>query len=270
VLSTNPAAGASVGKNSAVDLVVSSGPNIPTVQVPTVTGLQLAPAIQRLSAANLSYTVKYAESTQPSGIVLSQNPAGGSSIKANIPVELTVVGTQTSVSVPSILGQSPTNAGAILTRAGLNIGSQTSGCSNQFSAGVVASQNPGGGVNVPPNTAVNIVISTGNCPVSVPGVIGQSQSAAESALSSAGLVPSSTPDTTCAGNAQPGTVDSQSPNAGAQVSSGTTVSISVCQPSSTTTTSTTLTTTTTAPAAAGLNQTGNTGNRPGGHHRIGF
>ena len=31
VLSTDPKAGASVAKNSAVDLVVSGGPNIPTV-----------------------------------------------------------------------------------------------------------------------------------------------------------------------------------------------------------------------------------------------
>src|SRR6516165_5658522 len=98
VLSTNPAAGTSVGKNSAVHLVVSSGPNIPTVQVPNVTGEQLAPAIQKLAAANLTYHVTYQASNQPVGVVLSQNPTGGSSIKANVPVQLTVSGTQTSVS----------------------------------------------------------------------------------------------------------------------------------------------------------------------------
>ena len=38
VLSTDPKAGASVAKNSAVNLVVSGGPNIPTVAVPSVTG----------------------------------------------------------------------------------------------------------------------------------------------------------------------------------------------------------------------------------------
>jgi serine/threonine-protein kinase len=258
VLSTDPAAGASVAKNSAVDLVVSSGPNIPTVEVPSVTGLQLAPAIQRLTAANLSYTVKYAESNQPSGIVLSQDPPGGSHIKANIPVALTVVGTQTSVSVPSVLGQSQTNAGAILTRAGLNIGSQTSNCSNQFSNGTVASQNPGGGASVPPNTAVNLVISTGSC-ATVPNVVGQSQAAAQSAVTGAGLVPNTTSGGTCGAGATSGSVVSQNPASGTQVNPGTGVTIAVCQAPPTTTTTTTATTTTTTTAAAGANQTGNTG-----------
>jgi serine/threonine-protein kinase len=268
VLSTNPAAGASVGKNSAVDLVVSSGPNIPTVEVPSVTGLQLAPAIQRLTAANLSYTVKYAESNQPSGIVLSQDPAGGSHIKANVPVALTVVGTQTSVSVPSVLGQSQTNAGAILTRAGLNIGSQTSACSSQFSSGSVASQDPGGGANVPPNTAVNIVISTGTC-ATVPGVVNQPQSAAQAALTHAGLAPSTTSGGTCATGVPGGTVVSQSPTGGTQVNPGTTVTIAVCQSAPPPTTApTTTTTTTSTTTTTGGNQAGATGGRisGGGHH----
>ena len=46
VLSTNPTAGASVSKNSAVNLVVSDGPNVPIVTVPSVKGKQLATAIQ--------------------------------------------------------------------------------------------------------------------------------------------------------------------------------------------------------------------------------
>ena len=269
VLSTNPAAGTSVGKNSAVNLVVSSGPNIPTVQVPSVTGLQLAPAIQRLTAANLTYTVKYAESNQPSGIVLSQDPAGGSNIKANIPVALTVVGTQTSVSVPSVLGQSQTNAGAILTRAGLNVGSQTSTCSNQFSSGSVASQSPGGGANVAPNTSVDIVISTGTC-ATVPNVVGQPQSAAQGALTHAGLAPSTTSGGTCATGVPGGSVVSQNPGSGTQVNPGTTVTIAVCQSAPPPTTAPTTTTTSTAPTTTtttGANQTGNTGGRiaRGGH-----
>jgi serine/threonine-protein kinase len=270
VLSTNPAAGASVGKNSAVNLVVSSGPNIPTVEVPSVTGLQLAPAIQRLTAANLSYTVKYAESNQPSGIVLSQDPAGGSHIKANIPVALTVVGTQTSVSVPSVLGQSQTNAGAILTRAGLNIGSQTSACSSQFPSGSVASQDPGGGANVPPNTPVNIVISTGAC-ATVPSVVNQSQSAAQSALTHAGLVPSTASGGTCATGVPNGNVVSQNPTAGTQVGPGTTVTIAVCQSAPPPTTAPTTTSTTSTTTTTGANQTGNTGGRiaRGGNHTPG-
>jgi beta-lactam-binding protein with PASTA domain/tRNA A-37 threonylcarbamoyl transferase component Bud32 len=245
VLSTEPKAGTSVSKNTAVNLVVSDGPNVPTVQVPSVVGEQLAPAIQKLNAANLSSTVRYVTSSQPTGTVLSQTPAGGSSVKATVKVQLTVSGTQTSVSVPSVLGQSPAVAGSILTQRGLNVGTQSSACSSQFSAGLVALQNPAGGANVPPNTPVNLVVSSGNC-VPVPSVIGQSQSAAQTAITGAGLVANTTFDTACAGGATAGNVDAQDPAANAQVLSGSTVTISVCQPASTTTTTTPSSTTSTS------------------------
>jgi serine/threonine-protein kinase len=250
VLSTEPKAGTSVSKNSSVNLVISGGPAIPIVQVPTVTGQQLAVAIQQLQAAGLTYTVKYITSNQPEGQVLDQNPPGGSRVRANVPIALTVSGTQTSVSVPSVLGQSQANAGAILTRAGLTIGTQTSACSNQFSAGLVANQNPTGGANVPPNTAVNLIISDGAC-VSVPNVVGQTAAGAQSMITGAGLTPNTTTDAGCAGNAQPGTVDAQNPAPGSPVPSGTTVNISVCAPPPTTTTSSPATTTTSTAAGPG-------------------
>jgi serine/threonine-protein kinase len=253
------AAGTSVSKGSSVNLVLSAGPNVPIVQVPTVTGQPLSTAIQQLQAAGLTYTVKYTTSNQPEGQVLTQDPAGGSRVRKNVPIALTVSGTQTSVSVPSVLGQPQANAGAILTRAGLTIGSQTSACSNQYSTGLVADQNPGGGANVPPNSAVNLVISDGSC-ATVPGVVGQTASSAQAAITGAGLTPNTTTDASCPGNAQPGTVDSQNPAAGTQLQSGSTVNISVCQPPTTTTTAST---TTTSPAAGGGGQGNHTS--PGGH-----
>ncbi len=249
VLSTNPQAGASVSKNSAVNLVVSDGPNIPIVQVPSVTSEQLAPAIQKLTAANLTYKVKYVTSNQPVGTVISQNPVGGAKVKATVPVVLTVSGTQTSVSVPSVVGLSPASAGSTLTQRGLNVGSQANACSSQ-PAGLVSSQNPAAGANVPPNTSVNLVVSSGNC-VSVPSVVGQSQGSAQSAITGVGLVANTTFDTTCPNGASPGNVDSQSPGANTQVASGTTVNITVCQSTSTTTSSTTTTSSSTTTSTPG-------------------
>ena len=238
VLSTNPASGASVSKNSAVNLVVSNGPNIPIVTVPSVKGKQLTSAIALIQGAGLTYKVNNVTSNQPVGTVLDQNPAGGSKVKATVPVVLTVSGTQSSVSVPSVLGQSPASAGSILTQAGLNPGGQSNACSNQFATGLVSGQSPAAGTTVPPNTPVNLVVSNGSC-VSVPNVVGQSQSAAVSAISGAGLVANTTTDTTCPNGATSGNVDSQNPAANTQVSNGSTVTISVCQSTATTTTSTT-------------------------------
>ena len=244
VLSTNPAAGASVSKNSAVNLVVSNGPNVPIVTVPSVKGKQLTTAIQLIQGAGLTYKVNNVTSTQPVGTVLDQNPAGGAKVKATVPVVLTVSGTQSSVSVPSVLGQSPASAGSTLTQAGLNVGSQSNACSSQFATGLVSGQSPAAGATVQPNTPVNLVVSNGSC-VAVPNVVGQTQSAALSAITAAGLVANTTTDTTCAGGAQPGNVDSQTPAANTQVANGSTVNISVCQSTATTTTTTTTPSTTT-------------------------
>ena len=261
VVSTDPKGGASVAKNSTVDLVVSSGPAA-TAVVPDVKGKQLTQAIALLQTANLDYTIHNITSNQPVGTVLSQSPAAGERIPETEKVALTVSGTQSVGSVPSVIGQSPARAGSILTQAGQGVGSQSTatGCSSQ-QAGSVSAQTPGAGANVPPNTPVNLVLSNGTC-VSVPGVVGQSQSAATSAITGAGLVANTTFDTACPGGAQPGNVDSQSPSSGAQANSGSTVNISVCQAATTTTTSTT-TTTTTTPTTPGGGTT--PGSQPGPH-----
>jgi eukaryotic-like serine/threonine-protein kinase len=253
VISTDPAAGSSVSKNSAIHLVVSTGPNIPTVQVPALTNQQLAAAVQKLNSTNppLTYKVKYTPSNQPNGWVLSQDPAAGATIKANVPVTLTV-SNQTVVSVPSVLGQTPTAAGASLARAGLNVGSTSQGCPAAYQSGTVAAQDPGGGANVQPNSNVNLVIS--NC-VTVPGVVGQTASSAQNQITNQGLTANTTYDTTCPNNAQPGNVDNQNPAGGSQVASGGTVTISVCQSNTTTTGSSTTTSTT----AQGLGTTTTTG-----------
>ena len=113
-----------------------------------------------------------------------------------------------------------------------------------------------------PNTSVNLVVSSGSC-VSVPGVVGQSQSAATSAITGAGLVANTTFDTSCPNGAQPGNVDSQTPAGNAQVNSGSTVNISVCQSATTTTTTSTTTpsstTTSTAPAPPSNSRPGSPG-----------
>ena len=76
---------------------------------------------------------------------------------------------------------------------------------------MVSSQNPGPNATAQPNSAVNLVIS--NC-VTVPGVVGQSATAAAAAISGAGLVANTTTDTACANGATAGTVDNQSPGSG--------------------------------------------------------
>ncbi len=229
--------------------------------MPPVKGDPLQQAIQALDAVGLGFTVHNVPSNQPEGTVLDQSPPGGSKIKQTQKVLLTVSGSQTSVSVPSVVGQTPTAAGAILNQAHLNVGGQTGACSNQYAGGLVSAQNPRAGQTVLPNTAVSVVISTGHC-ATVPGVVGADSGSAQRAIAAAGLVANTTFDTACAGGASAGIVDGQNPSPGSQVQSGSTVTISVCQASPTTTTSTSTTTTTTPSTTSTSTNTGTSGNTP--------
>jgi len=134
------------------------------------------------------------------------------------------------------------------------VGAQTMACSSQFGSGLVSSQTPTAGSQAPPNSAVTLVISTGDC-VQVPNVVGEPQQEAASDMSTANLTPVFANDTTCANGAQPGNVDSETPVAGSQVSSGSTVNMTVCQASDNTTTTT---------SAGGGGTTTTSSSQPGG------
>ena len=64
-------------KNSQVDLVVSAGPTVTKVTVPSVVGQQLTVAIQLITSKGLAYQVEDVTGTKPPGTVLKQDPAGG-------------------------------------------------------------------------------------------------------------------------------------------------------------------------------------------------
>ena len=98
VISQNPVAGASVAENSAVNIVVSTGP---PVTVPDVVGLTEAVATTTITGANLVLgTVTFQPSTTvAAGNVISQNPVDGTSVEANSSVDIVV----STGSAPTIL-----------------------------------------------------------------------------------------------------------------------------------------------------------------------
>jgi serine/threonine-protein kinase len=254
VISTDPSSGAKVSKNSQVSLVVSNGPTITYVTVPRVVGQQFTQATEALTNVGLSYKPDYVASQKPTGTVLAESPAGGRSVKSTTVVQLTVSSLQTSVNVPNVVGFTQTAAGETLAGDNLTVGAQTTACSQQVSTGDVASQSPQAGTQVPPQKAVDLVVSSGPCSATVPNVVGDMQGAAQSAISSTpGLMPTVV-QVDCA-TGQPGTVESQSPQPGTVLNPPfpQTVTLSVCSATPPTTTSTTstsgtsTTTTTTKP-----------------------
>jgi hypothetical protein len=118
------------------------------------------------------------------------------------------------------------SAASAITGAGLAVGTITTVCSNTIAAGNVTSSNPVAGTSVAPGTSVNLVVSTGPCPVTVPDVVNMAQASAESDMTGAGLAVG-TIATACSDTIASGNVISSNPVAGNSVASGTPVNLVV-------------------------------------------
>ena len=125
--------------------------------------------------------------------------------------------------VPSVVGSTQTAATTAITNAGLTVGVVTTAVSTTVAAGNVISQNPAGGTNAAPGSAVDLVVSLGAV---VPNVVGSTQAAATTAITGAGLtlgpVTTAVSLTVAAGN-----VISQNPVGGTNVTPGSAVALVV-------------------------------------------
>ena len=92
--------------------------------------------------------------------------------------------------------------------------------------GFAAAENPAAGTNVASGSAVNLVVSTGPMQVAVPNVVGQTQAAATTAITGAGLVLGTVTQQSSSTVAS-GEIISESPAAGTHVASGSAVNLVV-------------------------------------------
>ena len=187
VISQNPTAGTSVAAGSAVNLVVSTGPA--PVTVPDVVGQTQAAATTAISGAGLvvGTVTPQSSATVPAGSVISQNPAAGTSVAPGSAVNLVVSLGPAPVSGAGRGGSDAGGGDHGDQGAGLTVGTVTQQYSATVPAGNVISQNPVSGTSVAPGSAVNLVVSLGVQPVTVPAVVGQTQAAASTAITGAGL-----------------------------------------------------------------------------------
>ena len=220
VISQSPTAGTQVLPGAAVSLVVSRG----GVAVPDVTGQTQTAATTAITGAGLALgtvTQEYSL-TVPAGSVISQSPTAGTQVLPGAAVSLVV--SRGGVAVPDVTGQTQTAATTVLTGAGLALGTVTQEYSLTVPAGSVISQSPVAGTQVLPGATVNLVVSLGG--VAVPDVTGQTQTAATTAITGAGLA-LGTVTQEYSLTVPAGSVISQSPTAGTQVLPGAAVSLVV-------------------------------------------
>src|SRR5208283_2344619 len=92
------------------------------------------------------------------------------------------------LAVPNVVGQTQAAASTAITTAGLVVGTVSTAASSTVPAGSVISTNPVAGTMANVGSSVNVVVSSGPAQVAVPNVVGQTQAAASTAITTAGLV----------------------------------------------------------------------------------
>jgi beta-lactam-binding protein with PASTA domain len=130
------------------------------------------------------------------------------------------------ITVPNVVSLTQSAATSAITSAGLTVGTITTASSTTVPAGSVISQNPAAGTQVTQGSSVALVVSSGPPLVAVPDVVSLTQSAATSAITSAGLTVG-TITTASSTTAPAGSVISQNPIAGTQIAQGGAVALVV-------------------------------------------
>ena len=226
------------------------------VEVPNVVGMTKEDAIKALNKLGLGYkAVTQSSDTVAEDCVISQGNVGGSNVEKNSQIVLTISSGKENkeVSVPNVKGRSEQEARELIEAANLVV-SVDYEYSDTVDAGNVIKYSPSGSVSE--GSTVTISVSRGKkvTNVTVPNVLGMSESLASQTLDSANLKVTVKYETSS--KAEYGTVTSQTPySAGDSVPSGTTITIYVShyQQSSTTQQTTKATEMTTTAA----NKTGN-------------
>jgi beta-lactam-binding protein with PASTA domain/predicted Ser/Thr protein kinase len=222
VFRQEPAGGARVDKESAVQVYVSTGP--PQTEVPDVIGETRDDAVAALARADLEAKVVQVYSGEEPGTVTGQSPRGGEQVQVGTRVQINVSQGRRPVTVPNVVGDPFETAESKLQGAGLSVTRQD--VDSLQPAGTVVGQNPSANASVPPGTAVTVSVSRGPATTGVPNVEGAEEDDARSAIEEAGfdvrVVDQPTDQTD-----QDGIVLSQDPAPGTQAEQGTVVTIVV-------------------------------------------
>ena len=217
VISQEPASGSSVAEGSAVNLVISTGPQM--AAVPNLEGLTQDAATAAITGAKLKVgtVAQQTSNTVAAGKITSQDPASGSSLAQGSPVNLVISSGPQMVPVPNVERQTQAAATTAITGATLKVGTVTQQASDTVAIGSVISQDPASGSSAAQGSPVNLVISSGPQMVSVPNVEGMTQAAATAAIAGAKLTVG-TIDAT-------GKVINQDPAKGSSVAQGSSVNL---------------------------------------------
>ena len=203
----------------------------PLVEIDNYVGQRFLDAKGEIEDLDLSVTRVARETDDETevGRVLEQDPRPGTQLaRGDGVVTLTVGVAPDTVEVPPLEGLTQSEAQAALSEAGLRLGSTIPEASADIEPDLVIRSEPAEGDEVPPETVVDIVVSTGPEMVEVPDVSSAclSYGGAGQLIRGAGLVIAKgdpVPSTDACAN--PSRIIAQEPLAGTLVEAGSTVTV---------------------------------------------
>ncbi len=194
--------------------------------VPTLLGLTQEGAATRLQRAGLQLGgVEEQESQATPGVVVAQDPEGGSYVAEDTPVDIKLA-VPAKVAVPDVVGEPLIVARRRLEEAQLRVG-EVSGEESGETAGTVLAQNPKAGTRVDARSAVDLVVAERPPRIRMPNLVGLKLAAARKILRESGLKEGVVREQR---SDQPaGTVLQQRPRAKIQVEVGTSVDLVIAR-----------------------------------------
>lgn len=165
VFAQDPPGGTILLQGSPVRVTVASE-GAPPGTVPGVVGLDVAAARRSLTAAGYKVAERSTVSDAPEGIVLDQNPPGGTVVPAGVTVELVVSAgspetttTQGTTRVPNVVGERLARALLLLEKAGLGAEITAHATTDDpQKLGTVAAQSPQADATVSRGSAVSLTV----------------------------------------------------------------------------------------------------------------
>ncbi|MFP5309346.1 MAG: PASTA domain-containing protein [Actinomycetes bacterium] len=217
----------SIRRGETVLLTVSAGPR--TATLPAVAGREEADALAELEAMPIDVEVtveRRHDDEVAEGLVVSTDPAGGTTVEEGGAVAVVVSLGRPPVDVPDVLGLALEDARASMREAGLELTVADEVHDDDAPAGTVLATSPGPTTEVRRGDTVEAVVSLGPAPVDVPDVRGKTEQEATAELRALGLrVEVVDVETIIPFRA--GRVDEQDPGPGTRVRRGDTVRIFV-------------------------------------------
>ncbi|MEF2640391.1 MAG: Stk1 family PASTA domain-containing Ser/Thr kinase [Lachnospiraceae bacterium] len=163
VIRSNPDSGTKADKTMEIHLVVSKGPAVVEVEVPSLYGMKEVDARSLLSEKKLTIgDISYESSDEvSSGKIISQSPGSSNKVSEGSKVDIVISTGSSSVKVPDVRWSSLSDATAKLRDAGLEVEVEYEESSSS-EKDLVVSQSPSNGSEVKKGTTVTIIIGMGS------------------------------------------------------------------------------------------------------------